>query len=99
MASSSLENTFNSFMKYGIYGVFNKSNLCEQGSCDVIAMFIIPLIIFIFFAFLAVQNICKGTSDRSKNLRLGLYALLIFTGGRVSILYILLWIFRINVCI
>ena len=49
--------------------------------------------------FLAVPHICPDTSERGKNTRLGLYALLLVSGGQIGWLYILLWIFKINMCL
>jgi hypothetical protein len=48
--------------------------------------------------FIAVSRICTGTDNRSKNIRLGLYALLIFTGGKIGYIYSILWLFRTNIC-
>jgi hypothetical protein len=63
------------------------------------SLFIFSLIMIIIVSgFLAVPNICKDSSERGKNTRLGLYFLLLITGGQVGWLYILLWIFNINIC-
>jgi hypothetical protein len=62
-------------------------------------IFIVCLIIGILLAgFLAVPHICPDNSERGKNTRLGLYFLLILTGGQIGWLFILLWIFNINIC-
>ena len=62
-------------------------------------VFIICLIIGILISgFLAVPHLCPDNSDRGKNTRLGLYFLLILTGGQIGWLFILLWIFNINIC-
>ena len=61
--------------------------------------FIILIVsISIIFGFIAVNNICKSDSERGKNTRLGLYALLLLSGGAVGWLYILMWILKIDVC-
>jgi len=56
------------------------------------------IILSIIFGFIAVNNICKVDSERGKNTRLGLYVLLILSGGMVGWLYILLWVLKIDVC-
>jgi hypothetical protein len=68
----------------------------EYMLADIITMLL--LLISISLGFMAVNKICKDTSARGKNTRLGLYVLLILTSGRVGWLYILLWILKINVC-
>jgi hypothetical protein len=83
----------------------NKGNEYGYSKKDVQLAFmvsnltILSLIIgTIILGFIAVTKICTDTTDRGKNVRLGLYALLILTGGQVGWLYILLWILKINVC-
>lgn len=62
-------------------------------------MFIVALMIAILLlGFFAVKHICPDSSERGKNTRLGLYALLLITGGQIGWLYILLWIANINLC-
>ena len=64
------------------------------------SLFIVAIIIgILMLGFLAVPHICPDTSERGKNTRLGLYALLLVTGGQIGWLYILLWIFKINMCL
>ena len=58
----------------------------------------ILIIVSVVFGFIAVRNICKDSSERGKNTRLGLYALLILTGGQVAWIYILLWIMKLDIC-
>jgi hypothetical protein len=58
----------------------------------------IVAIVLIIAGFLAVNNICLGSTDRSKNIKLGLYALLLLSGGRIAWLYILLWILNLDLC-
>ena len=47
--------------------------------------------------FMAVNYICKGDSERSKNIRLSLYILLILSGGQIGWLFLLLWLFKIDI--
>ena len=62
-------------------------------------LFILILIVLsICFGFIAVGNICNDTTERGKNTRLGLYVLLILTGGQVGWIYILLWLLKIDIC-
>jgi len=62
-------------------------------------LFIVLLVMLtIVLGFMAVPNICGDNSERGKNTRLGLYFLLLITGGQVGWLYILLWITKINIC-
>ena len=64
------------------------------------SMFIFSLMIaIILLGFMAVTKICPDQSERGKNTRLGLYALLLLSGGQVGWLYILLWIAKINMCL
>ena len=52
----------------------------------------------LIYGFLAVPKLCPDTSERGKNTRLGLYALLLFTGGQIGILYIILSMANVNLC-
>jgi len=62
-------------------------------------LFIISLMIAILLlGFVAVKHICPDSSHRGKNTRLGLYALLLLSGGQIGWLYILLWLANINLC-
>ena len=62
-------------------------------------LFIVAIIIGILICgFLAVPHLCPDGTERGKNTRLGLYFLLIATGGQIGWLYILLWLFNINIC-
>ena len=58
----------------------------------------IMIIASIVLGFMAVTRICSDQTERGKNIRLGLYGLLIITGGQVGWLYLLLWIFKIDIC-
>ena len=63
------------------------------------SLFIMALMIGILVAgFMAVPHLCPDNSDRGKNTRLGLYFLLLVTGGQIGWLYILLWLTNINFC-
>ena len=62
-------------------------------------LFIVVMIIAsIVLGFIAVNKICSDQTERGKNTRLGLYGLLILTGGQIGWMYILLWIFKIDLC-
>jgi hypothetical protein len=63
------------------------------------SLFILTIMVAILVSgFLAVPHLCPDSSERGKNTRLGLYFLLLVTGGQIGWLYILLWIVNINVC-
>jgi hypothetical protein len=59
---------------------------------------IIMTILSIALGFIAVDKLCNGDSPRSKNTRLGMYAMLILSGGLVGWAYILMWVLGITVC-
>ena len=62
-------------------------------------IFIVILMVTIFLmGFVAVSHLCPEQSDRGKNTRLGLYFLLLITGGQIGWIYILLWVANINIC-
>ena len=64
------------------------------------SMFIFLLMLaLVLLGFMAVPKICPDPSERGKNTRLGLYALLLLSGGQIGWLYILLWIAKINLCL
>jgi len=46
----------------------------------------------------AVDKLCYGMSDRSKNIRMGLYILLLLSGGQIALLYILLSLLNVKLC-
>jgi hypothetical protein len=81
----------------------NDCNYQDEEMKEAIAMsnlFIAVLILTgIIIGFFAVPNLCPDTSDRGKNVRLGLYILLILTGGQLGWFFALLWLFKINICI
>ena len=58
----------------------------------------IMIIASIVLGFMAVTQICKDQTERGKNTRLGLYILLILTGGQIGWLFLLLWVFKVNIC-
>uniref|UniRef100_A0A6C0I8S8 Uncharacterized protein n=1 Tax=viral metagenome TaxID=1070528 RepID=A0A6C0I8S8_9ZZZZ len=91
------------YSKHGIMAL-NKSNFGDSGNIEpaiagigLLTIFILA-IVSIIIGYIAVGKICTGTDTRSKNIRLGMYALLILTGGSTGFLYLLLWIFKVNVC-
>jgi hypothetical protein len=63
-------------------------------------VFIVALMVgILILGFVAVRHICPDPSERGKNTRLGLYFLLLVTGGQIGWLYILLWLANINLCL
>ena len=58
----------------------------------------IIMISIIIAGFMAVPHLCNDNSERGKNTRLGLYVLLLLSGGQIGWLYIILWIAKINIC-
>ena len=85
----------NNMQKYGVYtnddvrAAYVLSNL-------LIAILIITGIII---GFVAVPHLCPDMSERGKNVRLGLFILLILTGGQLGWFFALLWLFKINICL
>ena len=96
------------YMKEGAYGALNKINKSNFGAngddaaaalgVGAVLMVLILVIAGFMLGWVAVSHICKGTDERSKNIRLGLYAIMLFTGGQAGFLYCLLWLFKVNVC-
>ena len=58
----------------------------------------ILMVTIIVFGFMAVQHLCDDNTERGKNTRLGMYILLLLSGGQIGWLYIILWIAKINIC-
>ena len=84
---------------FGLTSHFGKDEQVSGGSVlGFFVLFVIIIVLSFVIGWIAVSNICKGTDTRSKNIRLGLYAMLLLSGGRLGLLYVLLWIFRVNVC-
>ena len=62
-------------------------------------MFIIVLfIVSMIMGFIAVNNICRDSTARGKNTRLGLYLLMVLSGGSIAWVYVLLWLLKIDIC-
>jgi hypothetical protein len=59
---------------------------------------VIMIIASTVLGFMAVTRMCRDQTERGKNTRLGLYGLLVLTGGQIGWIYILLWIFKIDIC-
>jgi hypothetical protein len=79
-------------------GVMNYQDI--QAAKVLSNMFVIFLIITgIIIGFMAVPNLCPDQSERGKNVRLGLFFLLIITGGQIGWFLGLLWLFKLNICI
>ena len=88
----------NSLSTFGQMGLYDNDEV--QQSIAMSHMFIVALMITgIVLGFLAVPHLCPDSTDRGKNVRLGLYILLIITGGQLGWFLALLWLFRINICL
>jgi hypothetical protein len=94
-----LKNGPSNFMKIG----FRDSNIDDDSeyqeyleNINILFLYII-IIALIIFGYIAVGKIIKGDTERDKNIRIGMYVLLLLTGGRVGIIFIFLWIFNINI--
>jgi hypothetical protein len=62
-------------------------------------LFILAMVLgTLVLGFMAVPKICTDQTERGKNTRLGMYVLLLMTGGQIGWLYILLWLAKVNVC-
>jgi hypothetical protein len=106
----SMEFGLKTYLKEGAFGAYNKimksnfgadSDTAEAaGAIGGVAIVIILALAIggIILGWLAVSHLCKGTDTRSKNIRLGLYAILLVTGGQVGWIYILLWLMKVNIC-
>lgn len=74
----------------------------RQGIEQAIALsnlFILALMVgVIILGFMAVPKICTDPTDRGKNTRLGMYILLLMSGGQIGWLYIILWLAKVNIC-
>ena len=87
------------------FGIDKDSKKTLYNSSDVKTAFMISnlfisimIIASIVLGFMSVTEICKDQTERGKNTRLGLYILLILTGGQIGWLFLLLWVFKVNVC-
>ena len=99
-------NALKSYFTKGAFGALNecKSNYKyydeeeqEEQSLTTDYFIIITMIsLSIIFGFLAVDKICPPTSERTKNIRLGLYGLLILSGGMIGWIFILMWMLNIK---
>ena len=73
---------------------FGKDKVSDAYKTAALFVVLTLIIISIVFGFIAVAKISPGNSDRAKNIRLGLYAILLLTEGRVGWIYIGLWLFN-----
>jgi len=64
---------------------------------NLVVLLLIGFFIFIL-GIISVNKICKDKTERGKNTRLGLYALLVLSGGQSAWVYLILWIMKIDVC-
>lgn len=100
---NSMEFGVKSYLKEPFAVINNKSNFgkkTEDSPLMGLAMFIAILLLLGGFVlgWYAVEQLCKGSDTRSKNIRLGLYAILLFSGGRTGWLYVLLTFMKVNIC-
>jgi hypothetical protein len=70
----------------------NTGNVMVIGTGVIVAIVLVGLVMFVL-AFIAVGKIVKGNSDRARNLRLILRIVLFLSGGSLSLIFVLLWIF------
>ena len=99
----SMEFGLKSYLKEPFAVVNNKSNFGKKTDPSPlmgVAVFIAALLLLGGFVlgWYAVERLCKGSDTRSKNIRLGLYAILLFSGGRTGWLYVLLTFMKVNIC-
>jgi glucan phosphoethanolaminetransferase (alkaline phosphatase superfamily) len=101
---NSMEFGLKTYMKEGAFGVLKnmkKSSFGSTGSdqSSMVGQLIalVLLVVLVVYGFLAVKKICRGSDLRSQNIRLGMYALLILTGGRAAMIFIVLWLLKVNV--
>jgi len=91
------------YMEKGAFGALaelnNKSTFGKHNAAgDSLIMFFAVLVMLLAFGlgFIAVSKLSPGKDDRSKNIRLGLYAILLLTEGRVGLFYAILWLLQIQ---
>ena len=82
---------------FGAMGIYDEEEVEQYVAMSNLFLSII-IIAGVILGFIAVSHICTDTSERGKNVRLGLYILLILTGGQFGWLFALLWLFKINIC-
>ena len=110
-AKSAFTNATKSYFTTSAFGLLNnmkstfgKMDIYDsdevQSAVAMNQMFIgIMVIVGIIIGFMAVPHLCPDQSERGKNVRLGLYVLLIVTGGQLGWFMALLWLFKINICV
>jgi hypothetical protein len=83
---------------FGQMALYDKEQV--ENSIAMSHLFIFSLMIAgIVLGFLAVPHLCPDNTDRGKNVRLGLYVLLIITGGQLGWFLALLWLLKVNICL
>ena len=93
------KSTFGSSSDHVVY--YEPSESCDSDELlyGFLGLFMIVILITMtIYAFLAVEKLCPGQSERSKNTRLGLYVLLIISGGSVSWILIVMSLLNISLC-
>jgi len=92
---------YQSISKFGSSGECT----CNEDGVDSFAvtisrLFILILIVGgIFLGFMAVPYLCPDRTERGKNVRLGLYAFLILSGGQIGWILAILWLCKVNICL
>ena len=99
---NSMEFGLKTYMNEGAFGVLKNMKKSNFGSTDQSSMVgqliaLVLLVVLVVYGFIAVKKICRGSDLRSQNIRLGMYALLILTGGRAAMIFIVLWLLKVNV--
>ena len=93
---------FSEYTKSGFIKTVNKLNKSSFGAegndFNSGAFFVVMtvMIILLVLGFMAVPKIAPGSSDRARNIRVGLYAILLLTEGRVGWIYLGLWLLNAN---
>jgi hypothetical protein len=84
-------------MNMGEFGIYSVQEVEQARALNNMFMAVL-IVIGVVIGFVAVPHICSDSTERGKNIRLGLYVLLIVTGGQFGWLFALLWLFKVNLC-
>jgi len=82
---------------FGKHNIYTNEEVAESMALSN-AFLSILIITGIVIGFMAVPHLCPDQTDRGKNVRLGLYFILLLTGGQLGWFFGLLWAFKINFC-
>jgi hypothetical protein len=83
---------------FGLGLEYNKSKFDPDNAIDTntLNILLVVMLLFVVLGFSAVNNLVPGTDERSNNIKLLLYVLLILSGGQISLFYIIMWIMKIK---